>query len=96
MAREIAHVVDPDGTLRVRVANHVPYNRFSWQSNGAVAELRVKDYNGHVPSNPHPWTSITITEHQPDKNGRIRSKTIDITLDPETRAALIALLAKEV
>lgn len=95
MPTKLTHRTDILGALCIRVEGHVPYHKFPWQAKGAVAELRVKDYDGHSPINPQPWTEISLTERTVLKNGDIRSRTISITLDPATRAALIALLTKE-
>lgn len=77
--------------LVIRDTEHTPYN-FRKGERKAAAKIEITDMRDTT-MRPDPWTQVTVTEFITGPSGRVTERTISITLDERSRAALREYLA---
>ena len=80
-------------TYRQVIKDHKPNGKRPWEVTDSSCEITVNDYDGTL-ANPRAWLSIDLSEQYTTESGRIMSKTVSVTLNPEQRAALIEMLTR--
>lgn len=82
----------PRPVFNFRDDDHTPFNKRHGQVK-SVATAEILHHRGNADVDA--WLSINLSEITTSDNGRVASRTIAVTLDKNSRAALLAMLNSE-